>query len=91
MTALTLLEGALILLTGMGIGRFWPARRRGPKPKPPARALCGCKHEASYHDPKTSHCHASVYRAGGYYVTCTCRQYTGPVPLPEYYAPEISP
>jgi len=91
-----LLEGAGILLSGIAVGRFWPARRKEPKP---TKAVCGCRHELSFHDADTRQCHGtnrkSVYDSYGEWVgyqdvACTCRQYTGPEPLPSYYAPEIS-
>ena len=52
-------------------------------------------------DPKTGECHgltdgdpATYYSHGpaaSYkQVRCSCRQYSGPVPLPEYFAPEVT-
>jgi hypothetical protein len=83
MPDLSLLEGAGILLSGMLAGRFWPARRKGPRPPKP---VCGCRHHASYHEAGTGPCHFNEHYAG----YCRCRQYTGPQPLPEFYAPEIT-
>ena len=31
----------------------------------------------------------STMTRDSYHTQCTCRQYSGPTPLPEYYAPEI--
>jgi hypothetical protein len=87
MPDLSLLEGAGILLSGMLAGRFWPARRRGRKPPKPVTPTCGCNHNVSYHDPKTGRCHKISSYDGS---QCPCRRYTGPEPLPEYYAPEIT-
>lgn len=86
MPDLALLEGAAILAAGMGIGRYWPAprRRRVPKAVTP---VCGCNHNVSFHDPKTGRCHKISSMDSS---QCPCRRYTGPEPLPEYYAPEIS-
>ena len=92
-----MIEGAAILLTGMGIGRVWPERRR--RKVKDVKPICGCKHHASYHDPLTGACTSNdpsvltgydqrdnpVYEIR----QCGCRKYTGPEPLPEYYAPEI--
>lgn len=97
MTDLTLLAGAGIFLAGMIAGRVWPARRRKPKPVTP---VCGCTHHRSVHDSKTGACHAAVRNLMRYdenempvyqMLPCACRQYTGPEPLPEYYAPELTP
>ena len=95
-----MLEGAGILAAGMLAGRFWPARRKGPKPTKPAQPICGCKHHYSFH-AKTGECHGTKHGAVigrdsfGYpddweQVPCGCKRYTGIEPLPEYYAPEIT-
>jgi hypothetical protein len=94
MPDLSLLLGAAVFAAGMLTGRLWPARRKGPKPPKPVRPVCGCEHEMSFHDPKSGECHAMMYVPGSasrssYHTPCTCRQYSGPQPLPEYYAPEI--
>lgn len=52
-----MLEGALILLAGIIIGRLLPERRRAARNPRPA---CGCSHHHAYHDPETSQCHATV-------------------------------
>lgn len=93
-----MLEGALILLAGIVAGRWLPSRRKDAAGKPP-RPLCGCTHHHSFHDPATGECHASVNVPTSYdsygiarameQAPCACRQYSGPVPLPEVYAPEI--
>jgi len=86
------LEFAAVALIGVLIGRFLPNRRKEPKAVEP---VCGCGHHHSYHDPETGQCgHAKmVYYGVGQYGNpdeCTCRQYSGPVPMPEYYAPEVT-
>jgi hypothetical protein len=87
------LEGALTLLAGIAIGwllRSLPARRKDPKP---VEAVCGCTHHHSMHDPETGKCNAAV-NAGDWtgkdYRPCACRRYSGPEPMPTYYAPEIA-
>jgi hypothetical protein len=104
MPDLSLLEGAGILAAGMGLGRFWPARRKHPKPKPPPRPVCGCGHNLAHHEVAAaggSACHAQVRGAitkwnaygeaiGWMMGRCSCKQYTGPTPLPEFFAPEIT-
>jgi hypothetical protein len=86
-----MLEGALILLAGILVGRFAPARRRKPKPPKPAKPICGCGHHLAQHDRATDSCHALI-PADKYDVSrmqCTCKQYTGIQPMPEYFAPEV--
>lgn len=90
----------------LAVGMIWLAFRlsRGPQhrvkaPKQP-KAVCGCSHHHSFHDPQTSRCHGFVQGEPVKYdvwkeptawsqVQCPCRQYSGPVPLPEYFAPEL--
>ena len=94
-----LIEGALILLAGILVGRFAPARRRRPKPPRPVEAVCGCTHGIHTHDPKTKECKASVKRyrystseereVFDKYAPCACVCYSGPEPLPEFFAQEI--
>jgi hypothetical protein len=93
------ITGALILAAGIVLGwllRSLPARRKEPEP---VKAVCGCTHHHSMHDPQTGACHAAVEvsrynQHGGWtgkeYKACACRRYSGPEPLPEYYAPEIA-
>lgn len=90
----SLIEGAAILLAGIGIGRWWPARRRAAKPGA-VEPVCGCEHHYSYHDPASGRCHGltrvpSTMSVDSHHRPCTCRVYTGPTPLPEYYAPEVT-
>lgn len=96
-----MIEGALILLAGIAIGRVirLRARPRAYKPKV-VQPICGCKHHYSMHDPKTGICSGgfdewgdavNYQRVGKKDGTpCTCKVYSGPQPLPEYYAPEIA-
>jgi hypothetical protein len=89
--AIALLAGAFVLATGILIGRLLPERRKGPKA---VEALCGCTHHHSFHDPESGACNATVqvnqYGGSYLYEPCACRRYSGPEPLPEYYAPEIA-
>ena len=96
-----MLEGALILLVGIAIGRVLRLRARPKQYKPkPIVPKCGCGHHFSLHDPKTGECHGGFDFYGdpvNYQskttkdgTPCRCRKYAGPEPLPEYYAPEIS-
>lgn len=87
-----LVEGALILLTGILLGRFLPGRRKAPKLPAP---VCGCGHHYSFHDPQTLACgyESAIYLGSGKYgPTCICRcaRYAGPEPLPEYVPREIA-
>lgn len=95
-----LLEGAAIALVFLLIGRFLPGRRKGLESPRPPKPVCGCKHHHSFHEPSTGECHGQVDKATHYTtagtpvawvkVQCTCRVYSGPVPLPEVYAPELT-
>lgn len=64
--------------------------------KHPPKPVCGCKHNIAFHDDKgvcRKQWYVTVY--GGITgekdvaVTCSCQKYTGPEPLPSFYAPEI--
>lgn len=89
-----LLEGAVIAVAAFLAGQWLPRPRlRRGVPKP-SRPVCGCKHELAYHDPKSGQCHSLMYVPGtashlSRHEPCACRQYSGPQPLPEFYAPEI--
>ena len=98
---MTGIEVGVAVVIGVLLGRFLPNRRKGPKPPKPVQPVCGCGHHHSYHDPKTGECHGMMrgepaqYDGMGYataykQVPCTCRQYSGPQPVPEFYAPEIA-
>lgn len=68
------------------------ATRRQRKPKA-VKAICGCKHSLSQHDPKSGRCNVRWFEYKNYKdveVQCPCLHYVGPKPLPEFYAPEIS-
>ena len=89
---MTGLEFAAVALIGVLIGRFLPNRRKGPKPVQP---VCGCEHHHSFHDGQTGRCgHVErVYLGSGVYGhgdACSCKRYSGPEPVPEFYAPEIA-
>lgn len=94
-----ILEGGICVLVGILLGRLWrrDSKGRGRDPQP----VCGCKHHYSMHDPETGRCHGKVNGKPTTYgewssrpiaweqVSCTCRRYSGPEPLPTYTAPEI--
>ena len=89
-----LLEGAVIAVGAFVAGQWLPRpRRRGVKAPKPVQPICGCEHHHSYHDPKTGECHnrrSLGYWAGAsHFEDCTCAQYSGPQPMPEFYAPEL--
>jgi len=96
---MTGLEFAAVAIIGVLVGRFLPNRRKGPKAPQPVKPVCGCSHHHSFHDPATGKCgfaraHSLGINATGLsqYETrhCTCLTYSGPVPMPEYYAPEMA-
>lgn len=91
---MTGIEVGVAVIIGVLLGRFLPNRRKGPKPAKPVQPVCGCEHHHSFHDPKDGHCGyvEQVYVGNGRYKPhpCGCRTYSGPVPMPEFYAPEIT-
>jgi hypothetical protein len=97
MDPLSLLIGGVLLGTGWLVGRFAPGRRQGPKPVTP---ICGCEHHLAHHDPKTGQCGAEDRRVikrdraqepiAWEATPCTCKQYSGPIPIDSVYAPEIT-
>lgn len=65
-------------------------------PRPQPQPICGCGHHLVFHDPKDKICQAQVVIPGrwtgqyaGAYRKCMCQGYRGPMPLEEYYAPDI--
>jgi hypothetical protein len=89
-----MLEGAGILAAGIAAGRLWLRLARRPSAPAPHQPVCGCGHHRSFHDPEAGRCHStmkvrSTFAQDGWIQDCTCRAYTGPEPLPEFYAPEI--
>lgn len=89
----SMIVGASLFVTGWSVGVTTYGKKVSAH-KPP-KAICGCTHELSFHDPKAGECHAQEYIPAtgshySYYERCTCRRYTGPEPLTEYYAPEIT-
>lgn len=93
MLILGMITGAGLFGSGWLAGRLGRRRLRSPVPE------CGCGHHYSYHDPETGQCHgtdrktkySSIGADLGYHeIPCTCRRYSGPQPLPEYFAPEIA-
>jgi len=93
-----LITGAAIsagAMVAQRISMAIPARRRRAKPIAP---VCGCEHHRSFHEDGTGPCHHMNYAgyeetADAYrrvHVQCGCRAYSGPVPLPEYFAPELT-
>ena len=103
---MTGIEVGVAVVVGLLLGRFLPNRRKAPKPPKPARPVrpvCGCGHHHSFHDPKTGECHGQVRGEPTEFdrypsrspvawaqVQCSCRQYSGPVPMPEFFAAEIT-
>jgi hypothetical protein len=94
--AVDMIIGAAIFLAGSGFGMLvrLPHRRRGSgDPRP----VCGCGHHYAMHDPTSGMCHAVTPMAtevgAGKVVMeprdCACRTYSGPEPLPAFYAPPI--
>ncbi|TQN31432.1 hypothetical protein FHX37_1335 [Haloactinospora alba] len=58
--------------------------------------ICGCGHHLVFHDRETKMCQAQVVIPGRWtgqssssYRSCMCQGYRGPVPVDEYYAPDL--
>ncbi len=97
MDPVSLAVGGVLLAVGFVAGRL--GRRRPPGPVTP-QAVCSCGHPLSQHDPERNTCHAEVVRdtynkrgrwAGHTWVACSCRQYIGPRPIDEVFAPRVLP
>ena len=99
-----MIVGAVILLAGIAVGVILgrlPARRKGLRPASSPRPVCGCSHHHAYHDAETGKCNATVngqalqfddydFPVKWELVQCPCLRYSGPEPLPTYYAPAIA-
>jgi hypothetical protein len=92
----SLLVGGLLLAVGFVAGRL--GRRRAAPAIP--QAVCACGHPLSQHDPESNACYSEVARdaytkrgrwAGHTWVACSCRQYIGPRPIDEVFAPRLLP
>ena len=91
----------LAIVTALAVIRLVRGPRpRALKPRKDPKPVCGCSHHYSFHDPKSGNCHGFVNGEPVKYdafrdptawaqVQCPCRQYSGPMPLPEYFAPEL--
>jgi hypothetical protein len=62
--------------------------------------VCGCEHPLALHDRDTHECHGQTDRPhymedgsrnGREWVDCTCRQYDGPKPIEDMFAPKYLP
>lgn len=106
MDPLTLVVGALLALVFFALGRVNGLRQAiasGRVPKPPEKPICGCGHGLHEHDLKTNECHAQFKKQMGQFykqgklwdkwewTQCGCRQYTGPRPVEEFFAPPMLP
>lgn len=95
---LLLLTGACIAVAcfaaGVTAGPYLHRQRAAPAPPKTVKPVCGCTHHYAFHDAETRKCAGSVNIAVYPYpvktAPCPCRNYCGPEPLPEYYAPEIA-
>ncbi|TDQ45986.1 hypothetical protein [Actinorugispora endophytica] len=104
MDPVSLVVGAMIALGGVLVGRVLPNRRAAREQSKPAipegprtpQPVCGCGHHLVFHENKTKTCQAQVVIPGRWtgensnsYRKCMCQGYRGPVPVDEYYAPDI--
>lgn len=86
------------LVAGATLAYRW-LRRRDPRYQV-VRAICGCGHHISAHDPKTNACNASTKQHEVWdenqrahvdkLVRCACLQYVGPRPIDTLYSLPIS-
>lgn len=103
MEPVSLVVGAMIALGGVLVGRMLPNRRTGRESRPAVeeaprtpQPICGCGHHLVFHDHKNKACQAQVVIPGRWtgeqssaYRKCMCQGYRGPVPVDEFYAPDI--
>ncbi|MBP2471668.1 NAD(P)H-hydrate repair Nnr-like enzyme with NAD(P)H-hydrate dehydratase domain [Crossiella equi] len=97
MDPISLAVGGGLLLVGYVAGLL---SRRRVRDKP-VEAVCGCTHTMAMHDRETGACHEQIARPRSYsekgkylgtvYAQCTCRQYVGPRPIEEVFAPKLLP
>lgn len=78
-----MVEGALILLAGLVLGRLWPRGPRRPLTDPPLSLRCTCRHQKSSHDKGSGFCHQIVDmvfpgQPDEVAVQCPCQVYIGP-------------
>ena len=81
-----MIEGALIALAGVLVGRFLPGRRT-KAPEAPRRAICGCRHTVGFHENKTGNCQ----HVDNWGERCRCQHYDGPIPIETYLSPPLLP
>jgi hypothetical protein len=95
MDPISLAVGGVLFAAGFLVGKI--TRRRSKDDG--VKAICGCGHGLEKHDPKDGACHGEEQRSrfedghwtGHEYVQCACRQYTGPRPIEELFAPKFLP
>lgn len=95
-----ILDTGIQLAAGIILG--WFLARRSPRQAPAEpKPVCGCGHHYAMHDPKTGKCNVGwrePCRWNRHNVptewmdaNCACLRYSGPEPLPGFYAPDIAP
>lgn len=93
---LELLAGAAIFAAGVLAGRFLPDRRGRAGRRKEIQPICACGHAVSFHSADGCKAQETVSKwdngrwLGNEQQPCTCQKYTGPEPLPAFYAPEIT-
>lgn len=55
----------------------------------PVKPTCGCGHDVSFHNRADGTCHERVSPRKTVSHQCPCQGYTGPEPLPAFFAPEL--
>lgn len=84
-----MIEGALILLVGLAVGRLSAGRRKTSPSQTFALSgatICGCTHHLSMHDPKAGDCHGAmknpayskdqyVSKSNPKEIKCSCRHF----------------
>lgn len=86
------LTGAAVAWASIIVGVIVAASRRHHRRVKSPPPICGCEHHLAFHElddegNATGPCHEIVVTHNA--TECGCQRYTGPVPLPEFYAPEI--
>lgn len=101
MDPISIVVGAGVAVAGFVAGRI-SRRKTAAKSAMSSTPICTCEHGLHDHDPSTNECHGLIDGDPLRYdsfnnpraykkIRCTCRQYTGPQRLDDFWTPPILP